>query len=353
VTIAGGLNSSSSLATDANISGSHLSVRYGWFADCLFFKNWYEHDACIQVVQKPARNIYFRNITFDGDNTAQMAFFIRAMRDVVFDDVTFKNFHDPRNYHAGPVNSNATVSNIWCRRCHFVGSQSYGWVMDGMHGGGVIESRFERNFHSGGILFLTNDDYTNDYDNDGIIGLHEQRVTQYGVVSGNTFTFSHHIVDATSANTLVENNTVTEGTSVFVNFDIRHANRSTRYYYYGNTVVNNIVNKASVLVDIGNRGICHDIPSGTGPPPRNCSFHGNYTIRDNVVMTSIGSIVAASTDRLQAPITVMNNCVGGVLWGTTTLCTPPPFPTPIPPDNRAPITTPDPSPGSPIRPDLR
>jgi hypothetical protein len=341
-TILGGLASSSSLETDANIAGSRLAVRYGWFADCLYFRNRPDHEACTSTVQSPARNIYFRNVTFDGNNTAQMAFFIRAMRDIVFDNVTFVNFLDPWKYHAGPVNSNATAANIWCRRCHFIGSQSYAWVMDGLHGGGVIDSTFERAFHAGAILLLTNDDFTNDFNGDGVIDLAEQRVSQYVIVSGNTFAFASHIIDATSSNTIVENNRALEGATIFVNFDIRHANRNTRYQYFNNTVVNNLVKGASVLVDIGNRGTCQETSSGVEPLPVYCSDHGRYTIRDNVVLDRVEHLATISSDRLRSPVTMANNCVAGFLWSTTTACTMPSLPAPASGDVGVPVVTSEP-----------
>jgi hypothetical protein len=198
-----------------------------------------------------------------------------------------------------------------------------------LHGGGIIDSAFERAFHSGAILLLTNDDFTNDINQDRIIDPNEQRMSQYIVISGNQFAFSHHIIDATSANTLIENNVVLEGTEVFVNFDVRHANRDTRYQYFNNSVVNNLVKSASVLVDIGNRGNCQEVPPGTGLLPVYCSDHGRYTIRDNVVLDRVDTLATISGDRLRPPVTMVNNCVGGVLWSTTTACTVPPLPSPV------------------------
>jgi hypothetical protein len=318
-TIIGGLDDTRSVHVLANMAGSRISADYGKFADCLYFRNDPHHEACVRQVKNPAKNIYFKNLTFDGNSSAKTFFFIRNMRDVVFDNITFQNIAQDSTVHPGMVNGNATIANIWCRGCRFRGRAAMAWVMDGLHGGGVIESTVEPGAStSTNVLFLTNDDFTVDLDGNGVITLDEQRVTQYAVVYGNMFPFSHVGIGATAANSLIMNN-VSLGNNLFVNFDIRHANRSVRYEFFGNKVIGNSVQSTPTLVDIGNNDSCVDKPPGNGVPVY-CASAGRYTIQDNSVGEGLSTLVRESVDHLVEPITVGNNCVSGTLWGTGTPC---------------------------------
>ena len=318
-TISGGLHDTRSVHVLANIAGSQISADYGRFADCLYFTNDPLHEECVRQVKNPSKNIYFRNLTFDGNDDAKTFFFIRNMRDIVFDNVAFQNIAKDSTVHPGMVNGNATIANIWCRGCRFRGNAAMAWVMDGLHGGGVIESTVEQGAStSTNVLFLTNDDFTVDLDGNNVITLDEQRVTQFAVVYGNTFPFSHVGVGATSANTLIMKNT-SLGANLFVNFDVRHANRNVRYEFYGNKVIGNIVQATPTLVDIGNDGMCVDKPPGNGVPVW-CASTGRYTIQDNSVGEGLSTLIRESIDHLVEPNTVGNNCVNGTLWGTRTPC---------------------------------
>jgi hypothetical protein len=84
------------------------------------------------------KDIYFKNIVFDGNNTAEMAFMIRGVRDMVWDNLVFQNFDNPGQYQIGLIHGNSGLDNIWCRACEFAGSQRYVYLLDGVTGGGAI-----------------------------------------------------------------------------------------------------------------------------------------------------------------------------------------------------------------------
>ncbi|MBI2617820.1 hypothetical protein HYW55_06830 [Candidatus Gottesmanbacteria bacterium] len=347
VTILGGFSTSSSLETPSNIAGGPLAVNYSSFNRCLFYNDDPNHQACVDTVLNPIKNIYFKNITFDGENVAQVAFFIRAARDVVFDSVTFQNFVDPKAYHAGPVNGNATLANIWCRGCHFIGSQRYAWVLDGVHGGGIINSRVENGFGSGAILFLTNDDFTVDLNKNGTFDLAEQRMSNYGVVHGNSFAGSYAIVNATGANILIKDNTVDGIITNFATFDIRNSNRAVAYEYYGNRIVENTTNGvANYFSEFGGPLPC---PSSSYPNPDYCGRIGKYAVRANTINNSpsLDYLVYhdPNTQVVDGPNTICDNIVnGGSSSENTSSCSPTPSSTPTPSLLPTPTQIPTPTP---------
>jgi hypothetical protein len=131
-----------------------------------------------QALNNPTRNFYFKQLTFDGEGTQVSALALQRVRDVVFDRCVFQNFRDPRAGHPGLVNGHMGLHNIWFRHCHFVGSCRWVTYLDGTHGSGMIACRVEKNF-SAGFLFLTNDDFTEDYNGGGDIQPDEMRCAKY------------------------------------------------------------------------------------------------------------------------------------------------------------------------------
>ena len=112
---------------------------------------------------------------------------ISPAQDAIFNGVTLQNYVNPGNHPRGLVSGNASLENIWFRGVRFVGRERYALYLDGLHGGGVIGSLVENGFSGGGLLFLTNDDFSCDYNGDGQVTLSEQRMSQHVVVYGNTF----------------------------------------------------------------------------------------------------------------------------------------------------------------------
>ncbi len=268
------------------------------------------------------RNVYIRDVTFDGggepttivDNTAHgTAVFLRAYRDVVFDRVTFQNYTDPLTWNPGLVSGNGLLDNIWCRGCHFVGSMRWGWFEDGCHGCGVIGSRFEAAFGSGYMLFLTNDDFTQDLDGSGTFSPDEQRNAQYNVITGNTFVggAGPDIVSMTGMENLLKDNTLEGYARSFGRFwarcSLRWAPQGFQYLNYDNRIVGNRLGEVQNLTmwdTEAGRVACPDLnyPGEVG----------RYQIRDNVVENGARfQTLAAEQDGVVGPNVVSGNIVSG------------------------------------------
>jgi hypothetical protein len=105
-------------SSESHIAGCAEALDYPAFARDVIAREPVEY-AC--ATSNRIRNIYLRNITFDGANVSQSALLIRAARDTVFDNVTFQNYVDPGSGHTGLVNGSAMLDNIWFRNSRFVG----------------------------------------------------------------------------------------------------------------------------------------------------------------------------------------------------------------------------------------
>lgn len=351
--IQGGLYTSSSVLTDSNIASCDIAVSYTRFNAAVYNKTNAEHAAAIDCAVNRKGGFYFKNLVFDGNNTAHMAFMMRGTRDIVFDSVVFQNFFDPGNHHAGNVNANAIVENIWCRGCTFKGKQRYAWYLDGAHGGGVVNSHFERAFGSGVIMFLTNDDLTADWNKDGIFSNEESRISNYMVVANNTFVGGYNVVHGATAHSLVKNNTVTGVSGHMAHFFIRHpSNTAVKYNFVGNKVIGNTTQNMSFFTRVGG-------PKSTCPPSTiYCATIGQYHVSNNTmsnVPPSFGGVViednSAVSSPVQGPNTEYANCVNGKWWGSQVSCTEPypgtqPSPTPSP----SPSVSPSPSPTPTVEP---
>ena len=164
------------LSESAVVSGCEMATVYAAISDKVAKK---DPIALECVTSGRSKNIYFKNLTFDGRGVLEDGIDISASRDMVFDYITFKNFKDPKTHHQGLVSGNAVLDNIWFRDCNFLGDERYALYLDGLHGGGVIDSTVNGKFGSGGFLFLTNDDLSRDYDNSGSIDISEQRTANH------------------------------------------------------------------------------------------------------------------------------------------------------------------------------
>lgn len=261
------------------LAGCDLSVNYAAFAQQVLART---PGALECVVGNRIRDIYVKGLTFDGAGRSLQAIRISAAQDIVFDDVTFQGYSDPQNLHRGLVSGNASLENVWFREVHFVGRERFAVYLDGLHGGGVINSRIEEGFGSGGLLFLTNDDFSRDYNGDGRIDRSEQRMAQYVVVYGNEFAGGiNNAVTAMGRELLVKKNVVTSPIVSLVRFDAKSSHVDARlvYEYTGNRVTENRVRSVRELVMISAPPDC--------PLIVNCARVGQYQIRNNVVETSV------------------------------------------------------------------
>ena len=113
-------------------------------------------------------NFFFRDLEFHGGGKSGNALQLQRVRDVVFENCRFAEFFDRTSKHGADEHL--------VFDCNFVGSARFAIYLDGAHGSGAIGCRFAgRNdaamegFTSGCVLNLTNDDFTEDIDDSGMI----------------------------------------------------------------------------------------------------------------------------------------------------------------------------------------
>ena len=329
--------------------------------------------ACWQTfTNTPTRNIYVKDITFDGgytqrgpagrcaaDWTDSMAVELTATQDVLFDNVTFQNYCDPIQNnpqkdpatglgaclgacHPGLVNFSAGNDNVWCRRCRFLGPGRYPWYADGTRGSGLLSSYFlfkppgesDPRFE-GGPIFLNNDDFTMDQNFDGTYQNSELRFPQLVVISDNAFVGYNptHAIDYSGASALIQRNTVSdpEGRVIprFLDYNTEcsflwNVSYGLSYHAFGSTVVDNHISTGV------NTFLRADATRGSvARPGADCQVPGQigrFTVRDNVVdvpaalngtpfnfLDEIGSVAG--------PNVVDHNCVAGKDEASGAACT--------------------------------
>jgi chitodextrinase len=264
-------------------------------------------------MQNPTKNFYFKNIIFDGQGSAQIGVTLKRVYDVVFDNCVFRNFYDPAASHPGPVSGHMGLNNIWFRDCHFVGKSRYACYLDGAHGSGAINCTVEGpNFGSGGFLYLTNDDFTEDIDEDGVVERHEERTAKYIVVYNCTFNGNIHVgLQTTGENILFLKNRFTAGVNRAVGVDTKSAwTFPTLQYKFldifviGNTIPNNVF----AVLNLNNQGARPEDPN-TDP------LLGRYRVAGNRVSGS-SQLVHVQYGPITGPNEVCGNCVNN------TGCTP-------------------------------
>ncbi|MBM4084145.1 MAG: right-handed parallel beta-helix repeat-containing protein [Planctomycetes bacterium] len=151
-----------------------------------------------KLYTNPPRNFYFKNLIFDGEKAEALfpgpgiqgkggAIGLRRVYDVVFDNCVFRNFVNPRQGHGGLAWGHMGLNNVWFRGCHFVGDSMYAVYLDGAHGSGILNCTVEAPNFTGGFLFLTNHDFTDDINENGQMERHEERSAKYIIIYGNTF----------------------------------------------------------------------------------------------------------------------------------------------------------------------
>jgi hypothetical protein len=292
------------------------------------------------------KNIYFKNLTFDGMNTQLQAMSISASKDILFDNVTFQNFVDPKTHHRGLVSGNAVLDNIWFRNVRFAGKERYALYLDGLHGGGVIDSQIEGPFGSGGLLFLTNDDLSRDYNNNGSLEMGELRTANHVAVAYNTFSgYLYNGIAIMGRDSIVYKNTMlaTIG-NAFVSIETKssHINRNLVYNYFGNMIINNKIKNIKYLAQV--------FASPTCPHIVNCSLQGQYTVTNNLIegaanFSQLVREVSTSYGTITGPNNVSGNCINDlncIINTASASATPTPLPTTVP--TPSPSVTPDPSP---------
>ena len=221
----------------------------------------------------------------------------------------FRTSAIPAPAHPGIISGNAVLDSIWVRNSRFVGREQYAVYFDGLHGGGVINSTIENGFSRSAFLFLTNDDFTRDYNGDGQIALSEQRMSQHVVVYGNTFAGgTYDLVSATSRSLLMMANTISAPVVTPAYFQSKSSAVDARvtYEFTGNRLVRNYFRTVHQFIEISGPPHC--------PKTTNCARIGQYQIRDNVVESAANYVRPATHHNSQygqiiGPNVVTGNCI--------------------------------------------
>jgi hypothetical protein len=274
------------------------------------------------VANNRKSNFYFGDITFDGTNTTPdwdenhhttgYAIFLRTVKDVVIEHCTFQNYDDLFEWHPGLVSGNALVDNIWALNCTFSGTARYAFFLDGAHGCGVVNSTLANAFGSGGILGLTNTDYTVDIDGSGTYSRSEHRNGQYWVIDGVTTSSVSTFVQMTAGPVLVQNCTSVTNSPKFVHLLAKcsrlAASDGVIYDNQGSIIRNNTINNCvQVLYIDGDTG--DDNCSGS----EFAAITGQYQVLNNTLAAAV-SYVAVVTE--VAPVTSPNVVSGNTRNGS-------------------------------------
>jgi hypothetical protein len=324
------------------VSGGEMAVPKGSKSPVV--KSYAEMNACVHhgtheynatceaIMKNLPRNVYFKNVTIDGAGTDRETIKLATMRDVVFDNVTFQGQTDAQSGHDGHITANAGITNIWLRGVHFKGNARWAAYLDGAHGSGIINSRVDQAFGSGGFLFLTNDDFTEDLN--GIPGFQrdEKRNSQYIVLAGNTFGAIHQAIELSADQALVERNVVNGRTLVFAQntgrCSQRFAENGLVYENTGVVVRNNLVRDAQVLLRANGEG-----PTRVACPNDNYGRVGEYTVEGNRQGSGAPTEDVGVVD---GPNVVRDNCIGPECLAN--------MPNqPAPPASKQPTATPQPT----------
>lgn len=277
------------------------------------------------ALANPARNFYFKNLTFDGNAKVETGLNFWATSDVVFDNCTFYGATGLQEMHIG-----AWSNNFWARGCSFKGTANHALIWDGTHGSGILNCSFE-NTISGSvqIVFLSNDDCTRDVINDGnnygTWQPEEIRLGNYIVVADNTFgvnSSSGKVAIAASArNILVKNNSMLTGAYRFYEIGPRCTQMTHpydmpgyNYNFFDNRIIGNVVQgNLTQFVNIKtnpNTNCTGSEHTSNGQP--NGSQTGWYQVRGNVVGIVTANFVnedEASGNPVVGDNTVCGNCI--------------------------------------------
>lgn len=232
--------------------------------------------------KKPSMNYYVKGITFDGENDRVTAINLQRVYDVVIDDCVFENFRNPNSHHPGTVSGHEGLNNIWCRNSTFKGAGVYVCYLDGTHGSGFINCTIDINKYNGGFLFLTNDDFTEDINENGKTDREEERTAKYIVLYGNTYNGNNGggaAFQTTGENILFTKNKINGSIKHLCGSDPRWTDSDPEicYHFYNYKIINNEVNTVTDSVLIERNLAMISCPKHIKYPPR----MGKVTIRDN------------------------------------------------------------------------
>ncbi len=236
----------------------------------------------IACFRDPIKNIYIEGITFDGGGSQRDSHFMKVVRGIVFRGCTWQNFSYVGEHHPGMINGHEKLENVWFLDCHFVGTQYNGSYLDGLHGGGFVNCEFESGCYHG-ILLLTNDDFSEDFNDDGHWQWNEKRNAQYNVIVGNIFDgVPEDCIDINQGgNILIKDNVQLGSSQRFIYSTDRCSQRWHDLFYEGlyNRILDNTVNSCGVFYEVNSREFnCPEYSSC-----HNYGKLGKYQVRGNDV----------------------------------------------------------------------
>ncbi len=292
------------------VSVTSLALNYGDFDRAISGKGQPRDPVQWEAYKNPTRNFYFKGLTFDGLNQGTNATAIQLKRvyDVVFDDCTFQNYFKPTSGHAGNIEGHMGLNNIWVRNSTFKGGAVYATYLDGAHASGMINNTVVGpNYAAGGFLFLTNDDFSEDVNENGRLDRAEERNAKYIVTQGNTVDGRlSNVIQITGENVLATGNLVNGDINRLVGIDPRVAvqNPTVPYHFDNIHVYDNIVtgNVGEGLLRMKNTT---QQELDTTWPGRLLPTSGNYTVRDNVVNVLQGKNIPSRVVQEVGPVKLL------------------------------------------------
>jgi len=291
---------------------------------------------------------HFKGITFYAlgaigtpQNTQNV--YHSSCQDFVYDNCIFQNVsHQPTppNFeHPANVTGNAILYNIWLRNCRFMGNKPdrtggtndlkpwAGVYLDGLHGGGTINCVWDEdaNYTKEALLYLTNDDFSRDYNLDHSIGKSEWRIAQYVVSYGDKSAAGEKHMNITGSDWLVDRYERL-GTSIPSYAGIVHTNSKSndvdnrpdvqkwQYAYTGGFVrrsyVRNMGGSTYLVRQTATPALANQNPPAIDP------VIGRVTIEDNIVDDAGFSrwlLNEGLTQNILTPNTLTNNLTSGTI----------------------------------------
>lgn len=247
----------------------------------------------------PVEDIYFRDLTFDGANSANTLFMMRGVSGLAFDNVTVTNFVNPQiGKLVANLHHNVLAENVWYRGMTFSGEGDHAVNMDGMQGGGVIQSTVTGGYNRIFGVF-TNNDFTLDLNDNDTLEDEELRIGRYVVFEdvqiddGGVWA-----IHGSGADLLIRRVEATNSYREFILGEARNCSgnlcETNRYEYTGWLVEDNTVNVTN-----------QHAFNLAGP-----GYDGGFTIRDNS-FGSVGGDFIFSEHGLDEPVSQCGNTVGG------------------------------------------
>jgi hypothetical protein len=195
----------------------------------------------------PIQNIYLYGLIFDGNNVVVRPTTATSIKRLMFDECEWQNLLDnTTGFHWGSWTSNVNNEGIFWRNCIFRGQGRWASYVDGGHGCVIVGCTITGGYGSGGHLFLTNDDFSYDINNDGVQDLNEQKSARFNVVANcHVNGFIYQFCSISGGDNLVINCTI-DSTYQMIRVTGRGSNKFAPvngliYHHLHNMILNNTI----------------------------------------------------------------------------------------------------------------